>query len=172
LGLGDDVNKLETSLAYSRFVDLKKGFYFSNYSNAHWSTPQNQPYVNYGALGYLKQFVKGYEVYVIEGPYYFLNKSTLKKRVFKRNYNWGLMPRGFEHIPISIYFKTYGDFGYVSNYPRYNTLDVNNTLSNKWIYGIGSGFDIVASYDVVIRLEYTLNAESYHGFFLHLKKEF
>jgi outer membrane protein assembly factor BamA len=172
LGLGDDVDKLETNLTYSHFFDLKKGFYFANYSNLYWSTPQNQPYINYGAVGYQKQFIKGYEVYVIEGPYYFLNKSTFKKRIFRRNYNWKIMPRGFEHIPLSIYLKTYGDFGYVNNYPRYDKLDVNNTLSNKWISGVGGGLDIFASYDVVIRLEYTWNGEGYRGFFFHLKKEF
>jgi hypothetical protein len=38
--------------------------------------------------------------------------------------------------------------------------------------GIGSGVDIVSFYDVVIRLEYTLNSHGKHGFFFHVKKEF
>jgi outer membrane protein assembly factor BamA len=172
LGLGDDIDKTEASVAYTTYIDLKKGYYFSNFSNVYYSTPQNQSYINYGALGYQKQFVKGYEIYVIEGPAYVLNKSTFKKRIFKKAYHWDLMPRGFEHIPLSIYFKTYFDLGYVKNYPYYDKNNMNTTLSNSLMAGVGSGFDILASYDFVLRFEYTLNALGNHGFFFHIKKEF
>jgi outer membrane protein assembly factor BamA len=173
LGLGDDVNKTEVSVTFSKYIDLKKGFYFSNLSNIYWSTPDKQPYSNYGALGgFQKPFVKGYEIYVIEGPYYFLNKSTFKKRLFKKIFHWDLMPRGFKEIPISIYPKMYFDLGYVQNYTYYQNNHYNTMLSNKVIGGVGSGLDIFASYDVVVRLEYTLNFEGNHGFFLHIKKEF
>lgn len=172
LGAGDDVKKIETSVSYSRYVDLKKGLYFSNYSNVYWSTPDNVSYANYGVMGYKKQFVKGYEIYVIEGPYYFLNKSTLKKRIFARQYNWTSMPRAFQYLPLSIYLKTYADVGYVQNYSYYIKNNINNTLTNKLLAGVGTGFDIVGSYDIVIRLEYTLNAEGKAGFFLNLQKEF
>jgi len=37
---------------------------------------------------------------------------------------------------------------------------------------VGGGLDIVASYDVVFRFEYTFNAEGDKGFFFHVKKEF
>jgi len=169
---GDNVRKIEASAAYSRYVDLKKGFYFSNYSNVYWSAPNDVSYANYGVMGYKKQFVKGYEIYVIEGPYYLLNKSTLKKRIFARKFNWTAMPRAFQYLPLSVYLKTYADIGYVDNYPYYRNKGINNTLTNKVIAGTGAGIDIVGSYDIVIRLEYTFNAEGKSGFFLNLQKEF
>ncbi len=172
LGLGDDVDLFETNLTFAKFIDLNKGFYFSNYTNVFWSTPKDPSYANYDALGSLRPFVKGYEIYVIEGPYYFLNKSTFKKRIFSRKYTWKLLPSRFQHIPISIYLKTYGDFAYVGNYAFYKNNNLNTRLSEKVIAGGGGGVDIVASYDLVLRLEYTLNAEGTHGFFLHIKKEF
>jgi hypothetical protein len=126
--------------------------------------------MNYGALGYQKQIIRGYEVYVIEGPEYILNKTTFKKKIFSRAYNWRAMPiPQFRHIPLAIYLKTYADVGYVSNYPHY---EINSRLTNKLLSGVGFGIDIVGSYDTVLRFEYTYNAEGNRGLFFNLKKEF
>jgi len=166
----DDVEKLEATATFAAFFDFSKNFYLSNNTVGYWSTPDDVPYYNFGALGYQKQIVRGYEIYVIEGPQYILNKTTFKKRIFARTYHWGDMPISqFRHVPLSIYFKVYGDLGYVNNYPDYA---VNGRLTNKVLTGIGAGFDIVGSYDAVLRFEYTLNGEKEHGFFFHLKKEF
>lgn len=169
----DDIHKFEASLNYSKFIDLKKGFFLSNNSIAHWSSPKELPYYSYSALGYKKQFVRGYEIYVIEGPSYLLNKTTFKKRIFSRTYNWKAMPlRQFQHIPFSIYIKTYADFGYVNNYPYYDKVDINTRLSDRLLSGAGFGVDFVGSYDTVIRFEYSFNAQGESGLFFHLKREF
>jgi hypothetical protein len=166
----DDVNKFELNVTYARYIALKRNFFLTNNTVGYWSTPQNLPYANYGALGYRKQFVRGYEIYVIEGPYYLLNKTTFKKRIFARNYTWNFMPiRQFRYIPLSIFLKSYADLGYVGNYPNY---EISNRLSNKLLTGFGGGIDIVASYDAVLRIEYTLNGEGERGFFIHIRKEF
>jgi outer membrane protein assembly factor BamA len=174
LGFGDDVNKTEANVFFSKFWDLKKKFYLSNNTVLYWSTPDNLAYVNYGVLGIKKQFVRGYEVYVIEGPYYFLNKTTFKKLLFNRTYHWADMPIDqFQHVPIQVYLKTYADFGYVKNYPYYEEQGFNTDFSNKLISGVGAGLDVVSSYDLVLRFEYSLNTETgKHGFFFHVKKEF
>jgi outer membrane protein assembly factor BamA len=169
----DDVNKWEGSILYSRYLDLTKEYYLSNNTVLYASTPDDLSYVNFSALGMRKQFVRGYEIYVIEGPMYALNKTTLKKKIFSNTYHWSDMPiEQFRHIPLSIYFKTYFDMGMVENYPDYELLGVNTQLADKLIAGGGFGFDIVGSYDIVLRLEYSFNVEGGNGFFFHLKKEF
>lgn len=166
----EDLNKFDITASASIHRDMKKGFYLSNNFVTYWSAPQDLPYSNFGALGYRRQVVRGYEIYVIEGPYYVLNKTTFKKRIFSRTYNWGSMPISqFRHIPLSIYVKTYADFAYVNNYPNY---EISNQLTNKLLSGAGAGIDIVASYDLVVRLEYSFNGEGNKGFFLNLRKEF
>lgn len=166
----DDVHKLDLNATFAEFISLKKNFFLSNNSIAYWSTPRELPYSSYGALGYRKQLVRGYEIYVIEGPYYLLNKTTFKKRIFSRAYNLNLMPiRQFRYIPLSIFLKSYADVGYVRNYPDY---EISKRLTNKLITGVGAGIDIVASYDAVFRFEYTFNGEGERGFFFHIKKEF
>jgi outer membrane protein assembly factor BamA len=173
LGLGGNFNKFESGFSYSKFIPLKRNFFLSANMTGVFSGPDDIPYTNYTTLGFGKQFVRGYEVYVVEGPYFLLAKSTFKKLLFSRQYHWKMMPISqFRHVPIQIYLKTYADAGYVKNYPYYVEKGVNNTLSDKVISGIGSGIDIVGSYDVVLRLEYTLNSQGLHGFFFHVKREF
>lgn len=173
LGISEDLNAYETSVLYSRYVDLKKGFYLSNNSIGYYSNPTDIAYVNFGVLGERKQFVRGYELYVIEGPWYLLNKTTFKKLIFNRTYHWAMMPaRQFRHVPISVYLKTYADLGYVRNYPYYEENNFNTRLSDKMLFGTGLGLDVVGFYDIVLRFEYSVNAEAEHGFFFHVKKEF
>ena len=173
LGLGDDVNKTEVNILYSKYFDLKKGFYLSNNMVGYWSTPDDLSYANYGVLGLKKQFVRGYEIYVIEGPYYIMNKTTFKKLIFSRDYQWTDMPfEQFRHLPISIYLKAYGDLAYVKNYPDYRNANINMLLSDRLISGVGMGLDFVGSYDLVLRFEYSLNDLGNHGFFFHVKREF
>jgi outer membrane protein assembly factor BamA len=173
LGLGDDVNKTEINLLYSQYFDLKKKYYLSNNFNIYWSNPANLSYINYGVLGLRKQFVRGYEIYVIEGPYYFLNKTTFKKLLFSRKYRFEHMPiEQFKYFPLSIYLKTYADIAYVKNYTYYEQQNLNTTLTDKLLSGAGFGIDVVGSYDMVLRFEYTFNAQGQHGFFFHVKKEF
>ena len=168
-----DVNQWELNLTYSKYADLGKDFYISNFTSLFVSTPDEQPYSFFSALGYRRQWVKGYEVYVIEGPKFFLNKTTLRKKIFSRTWHLESMPfEQFQHFPLSIYLKGYFDWGYVENYPYYEELQINSRLSNKMLAGTGAGLDIVSAYDAVIRLEYTFTREKTSGFFFHLKKEF
>ncbi len=173
VGFGDDVDIFEANVTYATHFDLKKNFYLSNFSSAYYSTPNNQPYSLYGALGYRRQFIRGYEVYVIEGPKFVLNKTTLKKKIFERVWNFEDMPvKQFSHFPIAIYLKTYADVGYVENYPRYRQEQINTELSDKFLAGFGGGLDVVTFYDTVFRFEYTFTKENTRGFFFHVRKEF
>lgn len=173
IALHKDLRKTESILSFAFYKDLKKNFYLSNLTYGYLSTPDNVPYFNYGVMGYNKIFVRGYEVYVIEGPQFFLNKTTLKKRIFSRKWDLGIWPiEQFNYFPLDIYLKTYADFGYINNYSAYARNNVNNTLSDTWLGGAGMGLDIVTAYDVVIRFEYTFTSQNTNGFFLHIKKEF
>lgn len=173
VGMHRDLNKTEGFVSFAAFRDLKKSFFISNFSFLYASTPDNLPYFNYGAMGYDRIFVRGFEVYVIEGPQYFLNKTTLKKRIFSRNWDLDLWKANqFNYFPLAIYLKAYADWGYVNNYSVYSENSVNTMLSDKFIGGAGAGIDFATAYDVVLRLEYSFTSQRTNGFFLHIKKEF
>jgi len=182
LGLGDNLNRFETGVSYSKFIALKHNYFFSANVVGTVATPDDVPYTNYNAMGFKKQFVRGYEVYVIEGPYFFLGKTTFKKLLLSRKYHWRAMPiEQFRHIPIQVYLKSYLDMGYVRNYPYYRSDPQSgydqvylrdNILTDKLLSGAGAGIDVVGSYDMVLRFEYTFNVDGQNGFFFHVKREF
>src|SRR5690606_28570083 len=123
-------------------IDLGKLFYLSTSLTAKTSFPKKQPYINFPGLGYGRDVLRGYELYVIEGQHYLLNKISLKRKVLGGDINLdGFMPVDqFKNIPISVYFKIFFDSGVVKNdvfYPE-NTL-----FTNKYLYGSGFGLDIV-----------------------------
>ncbi len=173
LGLSSAVDQFEINLTHARYMDLKNGYYFSNFTSLYLSTPQSQPYALYNAIGYRKQFLRGYEVFLIEGSRFFMNKTTLKKRIFTRGWHLANMPGDqFSYFPLSIYIKAYADVGYVENFTRYQELLINNSLSNRFLIGAGGGIDVVTFYDTVLRFEYSFTREGQHGFFFNIKKEF
>ena len=173
LGLSSTVDQFEINLTRARYLDLKNGNYLSNFTSLYLSTPQSQPYALYNAIGYRKQFLRGYEVFLIEGSRFFMNKTTLKKRIFTRGWHLANMPGDqFSYFPLSIYIKAYADVGYVENFTRYQELLINNSLSNRFLIGAGGGIDVVTFYDTVLRFEYSFTREGQHGFFFNIKKEF
>ena len=173
LGLGLDVNMFETNATFAKHIDLGKGFNFANFSSVYFSTPTNQPYSVYGALGYRRQFIRGYETYLIEGSQFILNKSTFKKKIFSHAWTIEDMPlEQFSYFPVAVYLKAYFDWGYVNNYTRYDELQINTRLSNRLLMGAGMGLDLVTLYDNVFRFEYTFTREGTNGFFFNVKKEF
>jgi hypothetical protein len=128
----------------------------------------------FNTLGYRSQLVRGFENYVVEGPAFALNKTTLKKRIFSRSWTLDSMPiEQFNYFPLSIYIKAFADFGYVQNYQYYNENHLNQLLSNKLLGGGGLGLDVVTAYDLVLRFEYTFTQQKPEGaFFFNVRKEF
>lgn len=182
LGFGSDVNLLEMGVGYARHLVLTKNLFLSNYTGAYWATPDTQPYVLYNGMGYRRQYVRGYENFVIETPTLALNKTTLKTRIFRRAWTIGAMPiERLQYFPLSIYLKLFTDWGYAQNYPYYDNyidpvtnqpMPLNTRFTNKLFGGYGFGLDFVTVYDMVIRTEYAFTNQNHEGFFLSLRKEF
>ncbi len=176
LGFGSSVNLMEASASVAWHVALKNNFFLSNFTGGYVSTPGTQPYVLYNAMGYRRQLVRGFETFVIEAPWFVLNKTTLKKRIFYKVWNLHGMPREqLSYLPLSIYLKTYTDWGYADNfqyYTHYQPQPINTRFTNTLIGSWGAGLDFVTVYDMVIRMEYTFTNQNHRGFFLSLKKEF
>ncbi|MBM3178302.1 MAG: hypothetical protein FJZ78_09875 [Bacteroidetes bacterium] len=173
LGLGDKVNQWTVAATYAHHLEVGKDLYFSWYNAASLTAPADQPYAMVNGIGYRKQFLRGYEIYVIEGPFFSMNKATLKKRIFHRELTAaGFLAPQFSHVPFSIYLKTYADVGYASNYPYYELSGLNNRLTDRPLAGAGFGLDLVTSYDSVVRLEYSFTSQRTSGLYIHIRKEF
>ena len=106
LGIYNDISTMRISARFSKYLDLGKKFYFAGNIVAMASTPTVQPYHNYNGVGLGKDFIRGYEVYVIDGQHYVINNNSFKKRLFSWQYDFGKMMRvkqfrPYRYRPIS-----------------------------------------------------------------------
>ncbi|WP_296620569.1 BamA/TamA family outer membrane protein [Marivirga sp.] len=172
LGIFRDIDQGSIQTLLACYKPLKYNFNIASSFTGYTSYPRFQPYNNMRGLGFANNLLKGYELYVIQGQHYAMNKTELKKRLFSIEANLGrMMPlKQFRKVPIAAYFKVFFDHGYVqNNLPESSNTTVSPLLSNRYIYSYGAGLDIVTYYDAVLRLEYSINALNEPGFFINVK---
>jgi len=129
--------------------------------------PPLLPYNNIRALGWEENFVRGYEFYLIDGLGFMNAKNSARYKLLDINpplWNWIPFER-YRSLPLKIYVGLNFDIGYVNN-PY--TFEGNN-FSNRWLYGGGLGLDFVGYYQMVGRIEASVNHLGEFGVFLHYK---
>lgn len=162
------VDMLDISAEYTKFWQLHNRWYLGTGVKAKASPFNTQAYYTQRGLGYETDFVRGYELYVIDGQYYGLVKTNIRFQPVKdRTINLKFIKnKKVGLIPLSIFTSFHVDAGYVID----NKFTTGNPLSNRFIVGAGVGVDLVTFYDVAWRLEYSMNDRLEHGFFIHFTK--
>jgi len=159
---------------FRRYFQLSPRWYYAFSLLGKLSLESQQPYYLQRGLGYNRDFVRGYEYYVVDGQHYLLLKDNIKfailpERVEKFNF---IRTTKFNTIPLALYANLFVDMGYVYAYRQkaYGTDDVYipfNTLQNTFMMGYGLGLDFTTYYDVVISVEGALNLMGKPGVYIH-----
>ncbi|WP_435357225.1 BamA/TamA family outer membrane protein [Emticicia sp. SJ17W-69] len=167
----DNINQLSISGTYSKYVPIGGKFY-ANYSfRGKVSFPQKQPFLQTAGLGYRSDLVRGYELYVIDGQSYALAKTNLKYQLIDRVFDLSkfLKIKQFNTLPVAAYLNSFIDVGYTkNNFPLLN----NTKLANKRLVGGGLGLDVITWYNVVGRLNYSINGLGEKRLFFNVAREF
>jgi hypothetical protein len=163
--LNDDIDIAYTTAHAKKFWPLINRFNFSSGISTKYTTGTNVPFYLSRGLGYSRDYLRGYEYYVMDGQNFLLLKSNLKFELLtKKELHLGFIPLNkFSTIPYAFYLNAYFDLGYVED----KLYGQNNPLSNSWQFGYGGGIDFVTYYDLVFRFEYSFNKLGESGFFLH-----
>ncbi len=167
LGFTGGINMFMIEAGLNKYVDLGKKWYSIIQVGGSIKLPLDQAYINQRGLGYGETYLRGLEYYVIDGVATALVKSTIKKKLIAFNIPFRLFPKVFTKIPISIFAKTYADFGYAYTKPKYDTY-----LNNRLLYSGGFGIDILTLYDINLKFEYSFNQLGKNGLFLHNQSGF
>jgi len=160
-------------IRFQNLVNLETGlftkpaykWYFSSIFRGRLMLPERQPYALEEGLGFMSNYIRGYEYYVINGSHYGVLRFDLKRELV--NHTFKKIPiRYFSAFPLRIYPKIFTDLGYI------RSIDAGNSyLSNKLLYSGGVGVDIITVYDLKIRLEFTYNHLLQKGLYLHTSSE-
>jgi hypothetical protein len=167
LGFTGGINMLQLEASYNKYIDLGKKWYSSVQLNGKIKLPFDQAYINQRGLGYGENYLRGLEYYVVDGVAAALVKSTIKKKLFAIQIPFRYFPKLFTKIPITVFAKSFTDFGYVYTKKQYDTY-----LSNRLLYTGGFGIDILTLYDINLRFEYSFNQLGKNGLFLHNQSGF
>jgi outer membrane protein assembly factor BamA len=162
--LDKDLDQIYFISQIRKYWQLSDKLYLSGMAKIKY-TAKDGPYFLYGGLGYVNNLVRGYELYVINGEHYALTKTQMRyalvdNKIFKVK---PLPFDKFNKVPLSIYIGAFFDTGFVDS----KVNQTNNFLTNTTLYGGGFSLDFVSYYDMVLRLEYSINKLNEGGFFIH-----
>jgi outer membrane protein assembly factor BamA len=154
---------------FRSYWQMRPRWYAASGLNCKFSIPGAQPYFLTWALGYGRDFIRGYEYYVVDGQRFGIWKNEIKFALVPRQVREIGMLRSvkFSKIHYALYLNAYTDLGYARNDDP--SIKEGNDLQNQLLAGYGFGLDFVSYYDIVIRLEYSFNQMGENGIFLHFR---
>lgn len=160
----NDLNYYSTQGRFFNFQQLSKRFYCGSQLTGFASTLSQTPYFKNEGIGY-RDFVSGYEYYVMDGTSYLLCKNQLLFELLPTQVKQlEFIPfHKFSKIHYAIYLRTFFDAGYVNN-PK---IVGSNRMVNTINYGYGAGFDLVTFYDKAFSFYYAFNKLGEHGLYVH-----
>ncbi len=153
--------------AFRKYWKINRRFYYAFGLSAKFSNGGRQPYYNVRGIGYGRDLVRSYEYYLVDGQHFIIWKNNLKFALLpRRDTDIGFIKsQKFSRIHYAFYLNLIFDLGFVSNEQFYG--DHGNRLENELLLGYGLGLDFVTYYDIVIRMEISVNRAGEPGFFLH-----
>ncbi len=154
-----------TKVTADWYQPLKGRWYWASNMTMKLSNTTDVPYFFGQGLGYKNDYVRTYELYVVDAMNFALMKNNLKFAILNpvTRYLPFVKNERFGKIHFALYANLFFDCAYSWKIP------VNQTsfLDNKFIFGTGVGLDFVTYYDKVLRLEYGINDMGETGFFVH-----
>lgn len=166
LGIFDDpINDYSVNANFDQYLNIYNRWYFAYNFGAKFSNQKSQsPYFITSGLGYHPNTIRGYELYVVDGQKLGIVKSNLKFEIIPRttfNIGW-IKSTKFSEVFFAMYANLFFDAAYVDDVFSHQL----NPLSNQLLWGTGVGIDMITYYDIVLRLEFSVNKQNDKGFYI------
>ena len=172
IGIFDDLDRLDLTLNYGQFFswDEDRRWSSSHIFGGKVALQRTQPpFYNNRALGYELDFLRGFELSVIDGQDFAYLRQTIRYRAFRYNLQmprW--LPTAFRQVPFTFYLTAHGDVGYVNE----EFYDFLNPYTNEMLAGYGGGLNIVFYNDLVNVIEVSRNNFGELGLYYRFRQEF
>jgi len=149
------------------YLPLSRRWFYAGELSAKLSVANKNTYVADKALGYGTDYLRGYEDYVMDGQHFLLFKNTLRFMLIPTKtveIKWLSALYKFNKIHFTVYANVFADCGYSYN----KNVSPTNNLQNVFLYSGGAGIDFVTYYDIVLRVDYSVNKMGNGGFYITL----
>ncbi|MFC3880727.1 hypothetical protein ACFOSV_11085 [Algoriphagus namhaensis] len=167
----DELDEVEVSITANKYFKINDKFHFNTGLTANWFLSASQPYTLVRGIGYNPFFIRGYELNVIEGQQLYTHKNSLRWKFVDWQIDISRLIKleQFSTVPIRLYWSANFDHGYVKDR---NNIPENARLTNQYLFGYGTGIDLVGFYDAVFRFELSLNNNGETNFFFNFSAPF
>lgn len=167
----DDVQDMEFTMNANKYKRLSQKFHVVTGLSYNQFFGQRQPFTLVRGIGYNPFFIRGYELNVVEGQQVIVHKNSLRFKLLDTGFDVGnYVPlEEFSYFPFRFYLSANFDHGYVNDR---NQIPENLRLTNRYLYGYGLGIDLVTLYDMVFRLEYSINSQNESALFFNIRAPF
>ena len=166
-GLFNDMNFTSIEFNFDHYFNLARRFYFAYRLAALFTNKDKfQPYLIQPGIELGDFDMRGYELYVINGQELGMLKSNFKFEIIPmktHRIKW-IKSEKFGKLFYALYANLFFDAGYAHDTQSYYT----NPLGNQLLWSTGLGVDFVTFYDIVIRLEYSINKQKETGLYVGL----
>lgn len=170
IGVYNDLDKFTTSIFYAQYIPILPNLNLEMRVKAEteW-TGNDHPYFGLEAFGFGETYIRGYELYVVDGTDYFLSRNSLRFKLLDRTFDLKKkMPvKNYRIFPVSLWLSANTDFGIVNN----DLFNEDNPFNNRWLLGGGIGLDIILYRKYVFQVEYSMNHLKERGIFLHVRSD-
>jgi hypothetical protein len=170
-GEDDDENLLRSIITMEWNHPITPKFLHKVSGIGRYSLSRSEPsFYFYDGLGSGQKFVRGYELYVINGLDYLIGKYQLSYLLFEKQIKWGkfVFVDEFRSMPVKTYLSLHMETGHVTD-PFTSEL---NPLANRWIYGGGLGINVLIYHNFLFQFNYNINDLGERGFFIHNQTSF
>ena len=164
LGIFNDYNNLSLTLGFEKHHSISNIILSTRNKGKVNLDRSIVAFANNTGIGWGRDIVSGYELYVMDGTDYVISMNDVKWRLYDNNLNtvkW--MPKQFRKMNMTLFFRVNLDAAYVNE----RTYIATNGLSNKWIYGGGPAVDIILFNNFLFSFEYSFNDIGEQGLFFH-----
>ncbi len=162
-----DLLLFETNLAH--YQPLSSKWYLSSemWLKTHLLSQKHLPFLYSVVIGY-KNFPRGYQYNMIQSAFGLGLNETFRYQLYKSpDYNLSFIPiEAFQPFNFTIYAYAFTDVAYTL---PYKNMSANNTLSGKWLFSTGLGFDFVTYYDRSLGFHVAVTREKNFGIFVTFK---
>ena len=164
---GKETNIWEVGLKGNYNMKMFKKGYLQFQGNGVVRFPFDQPYYSSRLFGGSDLYMRGLELYVVDGVAGGIVRATPKYELLKFNLKTPFKSYSHGTIPFRFYVKAFSDLGYA-----YSKTPGNSRLNNKLLATYGAGIDMITIYDFVLRFEYSVNQLGESGIYFHTKADF
>lgn len=165
---GGSTDLFSASASLRGYWKLARRWYAGSGLTVLTSAPADQPFFLQQGLGAGRDFIRGYDSYLIPGQHFLTAKNNIKfalvpPRVMNLSF---LTDKKFSVVPYALYISLFGDLGYVwNNDPAQSAA---NSLTNSFLLGYGVEFDFTSYYDIVLGVGFSYTIQKTPGLFFHL----